>query len=99
MVSVGEVELKWLNCNGSIGFDNVNRNNITIRARGTLGGEHLNLRINNAVVANFTLSTTFQNYTATFNTAGAITVEYDNDRANSDVVVGLHSGKWVDTTG
>lgn len=78
---------EWMHCNGSIGFDNINRNNITIRARGTLGGEHINLRINNAVVANYTLTTAFQNYTATFNTTGGITVEFDNDKANSDVVV------------
>src|SRR5437762_10003193 len=59
----------------------------TVRARGTAGGEQIRLRVNNTTVQTWTLSTAYQNYTASTTLSGGITVEYFNDSANHDVQV------------
>jgi len=58
-----------------------------VRARGTNGSEHINLRVNNNVVANWTLSTGYQNYTASTSATGGILVQFDNDASGRDVQV------------
>lgn len=51
--------------------------NITIRARGTLGGENLELRVDGNVVASWTMSTDYQDYYA--NGTGVIELHFTND--------------------
>lgn len=60
---------------------------IVVRARGTNGSEHINLRVNNTTIANWTLSTSMQNYTATTSSSGGIIVQFDNDASGRDVQV------------
>lgn len=62
-------------------------NSITVRARGTNGSEHINLRVNNNTVASWTLSTSMSNYAWSGNNTGGITVEFDNDTSGRDVQV------------
>ena len=60
---------------------------ILVRARGTAGGEQINLRIGDQTIATFNLSTSMSNYTASTNSTGGINVEYFNDGGNRDVQV------------
>jgi endo-1,4-beta-xylanase len=59
----------------------------TVRARGTVGGESITLRVNNQNVQTWTLGTGMQNYTASTTLSGGITVAYTNDSGNRDVQV------------
>ncbi|HEX5057418.1 MAG TPA: glycoside hydrolase family 11 protein [Gammaproteobacteria bacterium] len=59
----------------------------TVRARGTVGGESITLRVNNTNVATWTLNTTMTNYTASTSLSGGITVNYTNDGGSKDVQV------------
>nr|AQQ74669.1 GH11 Xylanase [uncultured bacterium]AWD75437.1 xylanase [uncultured bacterium] len=59
----------------------------TVRARGTVGGESITLRVNNQDVQTWTLGTSMQNYTASTSLSGGITVAYTNDSGNRDVQV------------
>jgi hypothetical protein len=61
--------------------------NIVVRARGVAGGEHINLRISGNVVANWNLTTSFQNYTYSGGATGDIQVQFDNDGGSRDVVL------------
>jgi hypothetical protein len=61
--------------------------NIVVRARGTVGGESIVLRVNNQNVATWQLSTSMVNYTATTTLSGGITVNFTNDDQNRDVQV------------
>jgi len=60
---------------------------IVVRARGTAGGETISLKVNNATVASWTLTTSMSNYTATTSAAGGSLVEFTNDGGNRDVQV------------
>jgi hypothetical protein len=60
---------------------------ILVRARGTVGGESITLRVNNSNVATWTLTTSMQNFTATTSLSGGINVAYTNDSGNRDVQV------------
>ncbi|GIX21597.1 MAG: hypothetical protein KatS3mg121_0380 [Gammaproteobacteria bacterium] len=62
-------------------------NTITVRARGTSGSEQIRLRVNNQTVQTWTLSTSMQNYTASTNLTGGITVEFINDGSGRDVQI------------
>ena len=63
-------------------------NTIVIRARGTQGGEHINLLINgNPVNSGWWLSTSFQEFTATVDGDGDINIQFDNDAPNMDVII------------
>jgi len=59
----------------------------TVRARGTAGGESIQLRVNNQTVQTWTLTTAMQNYTASTSLSGGITVNYINDSSGHDVQV------------
>ena len=59
----------------------------TVRARGTVGGESITLRVNNQNVQTWTLGTGMTNYTASTSLSGGITVAYTNDSGNRDVQV------------
>jgi len=61
--------------------------NFTVRARGTAGGESIQLRVNNQTVQTWTLGTAYQNYTATTTLTGGITVAFTNDGGSRDVQV------------
>jgi hypothetical protein len=61
--------------------------NITVRARGTAGGESITLRVNNTAVQTWTLTTTMTNYSASTTLSGGITVNYTNDASGRDVQV------------
>ena len=60
---------------------------IVVRARGTAGGESITLRVNNQAVQTWTLSTGYNNYTATTNLSGGSLVEFTNDGGNRDVQI------------
>jgi len=60
---------------------------IVVRARGAAGGESISLRVNNATVATWSLTTAMQNFTATTSASGGITVAFTNDGGSRDVQV------------
>jgi endo-1,4-beta-xylanase len=60
---------------------------ITVRARGTGGGEQIQLIVNNSVIGQWTLGTSYQNYVANSSATTGILVKYINDSANHDVQV------------
>lgn len=81
---------EWMHCNGVIGYGEVSNsaNSIAVRARGTTGSESISLRIDGEDVATWTLATSLQDYTASTNLTGAITVAFTNDDGGDrDVVV------------
>src|SRR5687767_7156454 len=80
---------EWMHCNGAIGYGPVanSANSIVVRARGTAGSESISLRIDNTNVATWTLTTALQNYSASTNLNGAITVAFTNDTTGRDVQV------------
>ena len=61
--------------------------NIVVRARGTNGQEHINLIVGGNVVANWTLTTSNQNYAYNGNASGDIQVQFDNDASGRDVIL------------
>ena len=65
---------------------NIGSETYTIRARGIVGGEQIQLQINGVVKATFTLTTALQNYAVSTNT-GTARVVYINDEGTRDVVV------------
>ena len=60
---------------------------ITVRARGVAGGEQIQLVVSNATIATWTLTTSYQNYTANNSAATNILVRYINDASGRDVQV------------
>lgn len=61
---------------------------IVVRARGTAGSENIRLVVGGSQVGSWTLSTNYQNYTATTsNLTGGILVEFTNDASGRDVQV------------
>jgi GH35 family endo-1,4-beta-xylanase len=80
---------EWMHCNGAITYGPVanSANSIVVRARGTAGTESLSLRIDNTNVATWTLTTSLQNYSASTNLNGAITLAFTNDATGRDVQV------------
>jgi len=60
---------------------------IVVRARGSVGGESITLKVNGTAVQTWTLSTSMTNYTATTSLSGGSLVEYTNDSGNRDVQV------------
>jgi arabinoxylan arabinofuranohydrolase len=80
---------EWMHCNGAITYGQVSNsaNSIVVRARGTAGSESISLRLDNTNVATWTLTTGFQNYSASTNLNGSITVAFTNDATGRDVQV------------
>ena len=80
---------EWMHCNGAIAYGALSNsaNSIVVRARGTAGTESVSLRVNNTNVATWTLTTALQNYSASTNLTGAITVAFTNDATGRDVQV------------
>jgi hypothetical protein len=80
---------EWLYCNGAVNYGPLKQDHqITVRARGTTGGEHIVLLINGQPQGTgWTLGTTFQQYIANVTGDGDINVRYDNDGGTRDVVV------------
>ena len=72
---------EWMHCNGAIGYGPLSSsaNSISIRARGTTGAESLSLRVDDSNVATWTLTTSYQDYSATTALTGSITVAFTND--------------------
>jgi hypothetical protein len=63
-------------------------NSFTVRARGTGGGEHIYLSVGDNQVADWNLSTSYQNYSASTNNTGGTLVCFDNDDGeNMDVQI------------
>lgn len=60
---------------------------ITVRARGVTGAEHINLKVAGNTVAQWTLTTSLRDYNYTGTAAGDIQVQYDNDATGRDVIV------------
>src|SRR6186713_3669789 len=80
---------EWMHCNGAISYGALanSANSIVVRARGTAGTESVSLRIDNTTVATWTMTTSLQNYSASTNLNGAITVAFTNDATGRDVQV------------
>jgi GH35 family endo-1,4-beta-xylanase len=80
---------EWMHCNGAIDYGPVanSANALVVRARGTAGGESISLRIDNTDVATWSLTTSYQDYSASTNLNGAITVAFTNDGSSRDVQV------------
>lgn len=72
---------------GNSGGGGSSSTDIVVRARGMAGGEHINLRIGGAVVADWNLTTNLTNYTYSGSAAGDIQVEFDNDGGDRDVIL------------
>ncbi len=60
---------------------------IVVRARGTSGAEHINLRVGGTTVASWTLSTSAANYSYSGSASGDIQVQFDNDASGRDVIL------------
>jgi len=60
---------------------------IIVRAKGSVGGESITLKVNNTAVQTWTLTTTMTNYTATTSLSGGTLVQYTNDSGNRDVQI------------
>src|SRR5687767_35265 len=60
---------------------------IVVRARGAAGGESITLRVDNSNVATWTLSTSYQTFSATTNLSGGVTVAFTNDGGSRDAQV------------
>ncbi|MEJ0085657.1 MAG: glycoside hydrolase family 11 protein [Pseudomonadota bacterium] len=80
---------EWLYCGGAVNYGPLKQDHqITIRARGNAGGEHIHLLINGqSVNSGWWLTTAFQEYTVTVLGDGDINVKYDNDGGTKDVVI------------
>jgi GH35 family endo-1,4-beta-xylanase len=80
---------EWMHCNGAISYGAVanSANSIVVRARGTSGAESVSLRIDNTNVATWTLTTSLQDYSASTNLNGSITLAFTNDASGRDVQV------------
>ena len=85
--SNGSSDITVSECTSNCGGGGTGTNNITVRARGTGGGEQIRLRVNNTIVQTWTLSTSYQDFSASTSLSGGTTVEYFNDSANHDVQV------------
>lgn len=75
------------NDDSSTGGSSASSSDIVVRARGTAGGEHINLLVGGNVVADWSLTTTVADYTYSGSAAGDIQVEFDNDGGNRDVIL------------
>lgn len=60
---------------------------ITVRARGVAGAEQIQLVVSNSTVATWTLTTSYQNYTANNSATSNILVRFINDASGRDVQV------------
>jgi hypothetical protein len=80
---------EWLNCSGAVKYGPLKQEHtITVRARGTVGGEHIVLLINGQTLnAGWSLGTGFLEYTVNFIGDGDINVKFDNNGGSKDVVV------------
>jgi hypothetical protein len=54
-------------------------NSIVVRARGVAGSEHIYVTVGGSQIGDWTLSTSYQNYSASTNNTGDINVCFDND--------------------
>ena len=86
-ITVSEGNSNGGGSSSSAGGGNGNGGGVTVRARGATGEERINLKIANATVASWTLSTSNQNYTYSGGASGDIQVEYTNDSGNRDVIL------------
>src|SRR5690606_1721155 len=66
---------------------NNNGGGITVRAYGTTGSEQITLRVGGSSVANWTLSTSAQDYVYSGGASGDIQVEFTNDGSDRDVIL------------
>ncbi|MBN1697643.1 MAG: hypothetical protein JW881_09030 [Spirochaetales bacterium] len=62
----------------SCDFGGTTEDNITVRARGTIGGETMELHVDGSIVATWSMTTSYQDYTASA-TGGVIEVHFTND--------------------
>ena len=60
---------------------------ITVRARGVAGGEQIQLVVNNATVATWTLTSSYQNFSTNNSASSNILVKFINDASGRDVQV------------
>lgn len=72
---------------GTTGGNSSGSDTITVRAQGTVGNEHINLKVDGNTVSDWTLSTSNQDYVYTGNATGDIEIEFDNDASGLDVIL------------
>lgn len=72
-------------CSSTYTFSVIVAGTIIVRARGTQGTETIELRADNVPIATWTLTNTYQNYSA--NGTGTITVHFTNDNDGRDVQI------------
>jgi len=99
-------------CSSTQNFAVTVNGSIVVRARGSQGTETIDLRVNGSTVATWTLTTSYQNYSA--NGSGTVTVHFINDDTGRDVqidnvIIGgvtyqsenqqVNTGVWTTTCG
>jgi hypothetical protein len=68
--------------------NDIEDNEITVRALGMTGDEHINLLVGGSVIADWTLAASYADYSASTSLTGDVEVEFDNDDdGNRDVRV------------
>lgn len=87
ILATGFIALAALLATGFITEADAQSSTIVVRARGTVGGESITLRVDNSNVATWTLSTSYQTFSASTNLTGGITVAFTNDGGSRDVQV------------
>jgi hypothetical protein len=97
VILIGAIALTWGCQNqptgpemgaGNLPMSDKARADIVVRARGTVSGGHIYVAIDGNQIADFNLTTSYANYTASTNSSGGITVCFDNDDGeNLDVQI------------
>ena len=83
ILALGTIAIAALFATGFVTEADAQSSSIVVRARGTTGSESISLRVDNANAATWTLTTSFQNYSASTNLTGGITVAFTNDDGGS----------------
>lgn len=70
---------------GGTGGGDTGSGNISVRAKGVVGDEQMQVQVNGSTVGTFTLSTSYQNYSVSG--SGTVRVEFTNDQGDRDIQV------------
>jgi arabinoxylan arabinofuranohydrolase len=87
ILAVGMMAMTALLITGLVSQAEAQSSTIVVRARGTAGSESITLRVNNANVTSWTLTTSYRDYSVATNLTGGITVAFTNDANGRDVQV------------
>src|SRR5687767_12824169 len=87
ILAVGAFAIATTLVTGLVSEAEAQSSTIVVRARGTAGSEAITLRVNNANVTSWTLTTSYRDYSVATNLTGGITVAFTNDATGRDVQV------------